>query len=584
MAEGGQAVSKAAAIDPVIGRTINDRFKIISLIARGGMGKVYRAEQAPLGRSCAVKILNPNYAGEQDPEFHKRFFLEASIASKLTHPNTVTIFDYGRTDDDIYFMAMELLEGVTLHRAIREVGCFPEERVAHIGRQICRALREAHAHGVIHRDLKPANIFLVDHGDESDFVKVLDFGLVKSVIDNKPEDQLTQTGLFMGSPKYMAPEQIRGDRVDARTDVYSLGIMMYEMLTGKVPFDRPNSLNILMAQVNEDAVPLSVMNPQAHISPVMEELVVRCMSKDPAGRAASMDEVLATLKRIGGPLSVTGTGEYQALPNASGQHPLSAAASGSLPVITGRADFRSSRPPPSVTGVGRSPSDAPPTSMAGAVGPASNDSSGVPPSATSSQQVALPLVTRSSTHDASATPAPIVVPDFRRGRRALAAGVVCAVGVGAALAVVLLRGGNGETAALENVSPPAQAALPPVAPPPPPVAATPVPPAPAAPVVSTPAALTTHFTSDPAGAVVREDGKEICAATPCDHDYEPDVLREHKLVFTKAGFRAETKLIHAGDSPVSVRLVAAHAWSAPAQAKPAETNAATPQGFKEIPY
>src|ERR1700684_3223713 len=241
MADRAQAaMSKiSGAPDPLIGRVINDRFRIVSLIARGGMGKVYRAEQSTLGRVCAIKVLNPNYAGEHDPEFHKRFFLEASIASKLTHPNTVTIFDYGRTDDDIYFMAMELLEGVTLHRAIREVGCFPEERVAHIGRQICRALREAHALGCIHRDLKPANIFLVEHGDEPDFVKVLDFGLVKDVrSDIKPEEQLTQTGLFMGSPKYMAPEQIRGEKVDARTDIYSLGIIMYEMCTGKVPFDR----------------------------------------------------------------------------------------------------------------------------------------------------------------------------------------------------------------------------------------------------------------------------------------------------------------------------------------------------------
>ncbi|HLK36839.1 MAG TPA: protein kinase, partial [Polyangiaceae bacterium] len=141
--------------DPLIGRLINERFKISALIARGGMGKVYRAEQAPLGRVCAVKVLNPSYAGDHDPEFHRRFFLEASVAAKLTHPNTVTIFDYGRTEDDVYYMAMEYLEGHTLHRAIREAGHFPEERAAHVARQICRALREAHSLGVIHRDLKP---------------------------------------------------------------------------------------------------------------------------------------------------------------------------------------------------------------------------------------------------------------------------------------------------------------------------------------------------------------------------------------------------------------------------------------------
>src|SRR6202789_3878866 len=327
MADRAQAaVSKSTgAPDPLIGRLINDRFKITALIARGGMGKVYRAEQAPLGRVCAIKVLNPNYAGNQDPEFHKRFFLEASIASKLTHPNTVTIFDYGRTDDDIYYMSMEYLEGHTLHRAIREAGSFPEDRGAHIARQICRALREAHSLGVIHRDLKPANIFLVEHGDETDFVKILDFGLVKNVSDTKTED-LTQTGLFMGSPKYMAPEQIRGDRVDARTDIYSLGIILYEMNAGKVPFDRPNSVNILMAHVNEEAPPLRQMNPNTQVSPAIEDTVAGCMAKDPDQRFRSMDEVLASLKRVGGgamtaTISGVGTGEYRAL-SGSGSGPL----------------------------------------------------------------------------------------------------------------------------------------------------------------------------------------------------------------------------------------------------------------------
>ena len=163
--------------DPLVGRVINDRFKVLSIIARGGMGKVYKAEQAPLGRIVALKVLQPNYNGDSDPEFHKRFFLEASLVSKLTHP-----LDAGRA--------------------------------LHILVQACRALREAHRHGVIHRDLKPANLFLVRHDDDPDFVKVLDFGLLKRT-DETAEEALTQTGLFMGSPKYMAPEQIRGERVCA---------------------------------------------------------------------------------------------------------------------------------------------------------------------------------------------------------------------------------------------------------------------------------------------------------------------------------------------------------------------------------
>ena len=297
---------KQSGPDPLIGRVVNDRFKVTGLIARGGMGKVYKAEQSPLGRVCAIKVLNPNYSGEHDPEFHKRFFLEASISSKLTHPNTVTIFDYGRTDDNVYYMAMEYLEGRTLHRCLREEGPFNEERTTHIARQICRSLREAHSLGVIHRDLKPANVYLIEHGDEVDFVKVLDFGLVKNIEDGKGED-LTQTGLFMGSPKYMAPEQIRGEHVDARTDIYALGIMMYEMVTGKVPFDRPNSVNILMAHVNERVPTLREMNPNASCSEMFEQVIFKCVEKNPDDRFKSMDELLAGLKRTSGQAALTGT-------------------------------------------------------------------------------------------------------------------------------------------------------------------------------------------------------------------------------------------------------------------------------------
>src|SRR5579862_1827312 len=297
MADRAQAaMSKATgAPDPLIGRVINDRFKIVSLIARGGMGKVYRAEQAPLGRACALKILNPSYSGEHDPEFHKRFFLEASMTSKLTHPNTVTIYDYGKADDDLYYMAMEFLDGHTLHRAIRHAGHLSEQRTAHVARQVCRALREAHALGIVHRDLKPANVYLVEHGDEPDFVKVLDFGLVKNVKDG---EELTQAGLFMGSPKYMSPEQVNGDKVDGRTDIYALGVIMYEMLTGKVPFDATTSVSILMAQVKDKAAPMHKTNPSVDVSPLMEETVARCMEKDPNARFATMDDVLNALKRV----------------------------------------------------------------------------------------------------------------------------------------------------------------------------------------------------------------------------------------------------------------------------------------------
>jgi serine/threonine-protein kinase len=220
------------------------------------------------------------------------------MTSKLRHPYTVTIFDYGTTDDGFYYMAMEYLEGYTLHRAIRQVGHLPEERAAHIARQICRSLREAHSIGVVHRDLKPANVYLLDHGDEPDFVKVLDFGLVKDVASSGEE--LTKAGLFMGSPKYMAPEQINGAPIDGRTDIYALGVIMYEMITGKVPFDRPKPMDILMAHASEEVPSIHEMNPAARVSPALEETILRSMAKDPNDRYRSMDEVLSALKRLGG--------------------------------------------------------------------------------------------------------------------------------------------------------------------------------------------------------------------------------------------------------------------------------------------
>ena len=290
--------------DPLVGTTINGRFKIAELIARGGMGKVYRAEQAPLGRVCAVKVLSPRGDGSQ-ADFEQRFFFEASVCSRLTHPNTVTIFDYGRTDDGVYFMAMEYLEGRTLKRALHDDGPFAGDRARHVARQICRSLREAHALGVIHRDLKPANVFLLEHGDETDVVKVLDFGLVKNVVSDG--EDLTQVGQFMGSPRYMAPEQIRGEHVDARTDIYAIGVMLHEMLIGKPPFERANSLDVLIAHVNEPPPRLRELDPS--IDPALEAIVLRCLEKNPSLRFADMGELLASLRDRDSAMTASGSQE-----------------------------------------------------------------------------------------------------------------------------------------------------------------------------------------------------------------------------------------------------------------------------------
>ena len=309
--------TSAAAGDPLIGRMIHDRFRILELIDRGGMAKVYRAEQASLGRHVALKILDPTYTGHQNPEFEKRFVLEASASAKLSHPHTVTIFDYGCTDDGIYFIAMELLYGRTLAAALRAEAPFTLERTVHIAWQMCRSLREAHGIGVVHRDLKPGNIFLVQHDEDPDFVKVLDFGLVKYL--NAPVSDLTEAGLLIGSPRYMSPEQARGDPSDPRADIYAAGVILYEMLAGRPPFHGRSNIDVLVAQLERPPPSFFEANPSVTIPLAVEEIVLKCLAKRPADRYRSMDDLLQALRGVfgGDPLSGGEGSQTRRIPTAA---------------------------------------------------------------------------------------------------------------------------------------------------------------------------------------------------------------------------------------------------------------------------
>src|SRR3954464_1919128 len=289
---GPQPVSDAhiTETDPLLGRTLNDRYRIVEQIGSGGMGRVYRAMQAPLDRVVALKVLGAGH--DRDPNFYKRFFLEASVTAKLTHPNSITLYDYGRTDDGVFFIAMEFLAGRTLSQAMQADGPLAQERVIHIAQQICRSLREAHALGIIHRDLKPANVMLLHQHDDHDFVKVLDFGLVKffsGESSEKEEGDITNAGTFMGSPHYIAPEQARNQGPDQRCDIYSLGVLLYQMLTGKVPFTAPNPVDIILKHLHEAPVPPGELRPDLRIDPQLEAIALRCMAKDRSDRFQSMD-------------------------------------------------------------------------------------------------------------------------------------------------------------------------------------------------------------------------------------------------------------------------------------------------------
>lgn len=289
---GEASLQKSDSIDPLIGRVINGRFEILSLIARGGMGRVYRARQQPLGRIVAIKILDPRQSDKEDQDFQARFFLEASTAAKLSHPNTVTVFDYGKTEDNVFYIVMEMVEGRTLAAVLKDSSPMDPQKAVHLCVQIARSLREAHSIGIVHRDLKPANVLVTKHADEDDFAKVLDFGLVKNTEDDV---ELTQAGLFMGSPKYMAPEQIQGGDVDGRTDVYALGCVLYYMLVGRVPFDRENQVQILMAHCR-DAVPPMLRDDGVPIPQGLIAVTMRCLAKDKEARFPGMNEVITALK------------------------------------------------------------------------------------------------------------------------------------------------------------------------------------------------------------------------------------------------------------------------------------------------
>lgn len=303
----------APVADPLLGRTLNERFRVLEAIGQGGMGKVYKAIQSPLDRVVALKILNPNFPAEKDPAFRRRFLLEASMTSKLRHPNTVTVIDYGQTDDGIFYIAMELLEGRTLAEVLAREKTLPWQRVLDVGQQISRSLREAHNLGVVHRDLKPANVMLL-HDAGHDVVKVLDFGLVKSfqLDPTQIDPEVTQNGMFLGSPQYMAPEQAR-NLADPRSDVYSLGVLLYQMLVGRPPFLGKDYLDVIFMHMKEVPRGLRLARPDLDIPDDVEALVLKCLEKDPARRYASMDELLDALRYAAMVNGMSGSGIFSAL-------------------------------------------------------------------------------------------------------------------------------------------------------------------------------------------------------------------------------------------------------------------------------
>jgi eukaryotic-like serine/threonine-protein kinase len=258
--------------DSAIGREVGS-YQLVEILGQGGMGKVYRAQHPFIGKQVAIKLLKAELS--EQPEAVQRFFQEARAVNNIRHENLIDILDFGKTPEGEYFLLMEFLEGRTLSHAIKNESPFPPKRVGHIGIQICSALAAAHDKGVIHRDLKSDNIFLITRAGQKDFLKVLDFGIAK-LMDDPSGVAATTTGMVMGTPLYMAPEQALGRPLDPQTDVYALGVLLYQMATGTLPFFDPNP--VALATMHVTAKLPAPRSRYKDIDPQIERVITRCLA------------------------------------------------------------------------------------------------------------------------------------------------------------------------------------------------------------------------------------------------------------------------------------------------------------------
>ena len=262
--------------DPFVGRVFAGRYSIRRRLARGSMGAVYEAEQIPLGRLVAVKILDANPIEPRLSSEHAgaRFLREASLLSKLTHPNTVRVYDYG-VEMNRPFLVMELIRGSTLRQLLSGKKLDPL-RTLRIARQVCASLHEAHQLGLIHRDLKPANILVTQDADGADVVKVVDFGLVKEI---EGAVEMTEEGLILGTPQFMAPEQIRAEPLDQRCDIYAMGVLLFRSLTGHYPLAQGDPSSVLMSHLKDTPKSFAEVDPTLEVPDPVEWTVRRCLAK-----------------------------------------------------------------------------------------------------------------------------------------------------------------------------------------------------------------------------------------------------------------------------------------------------------------
>ena len=282
-------------LDPYLGATIDGRYKVEAVIGEGGMGVVYRCVHTIIGKKVAMKVLRADLA--RDAEVTERFLNEAKAASSIGNAHIIDISDFGQFPDGAAYFVMEFLGGQPMSKLL-EGGALSVQRIVHLARQICEGLSAAHAANIVHRDLKPDNIFLVDRGGERDFIKILDFGIAK-VSSSAEGSKLTRAGAVFGTPHYMSPEQAAGSPVDHRGDIYSFGVILYELASGRLPFDADNFMGILTQHMYKAPVPIRALVPAPQdVPPGLEAIVLKCLSKRPEHRYQSMQEILVEFDKL----------------------------------------------------------------------------------------------------------------------------------------------------------------------------------------------------------------------------------------------------------------------------------------------
>ncbi|HEX7939454.1 MAG TPA: serine/threonine-protein kinase, partial [Gemmatimonadaceae bacterium] len=277
--DGSTLKSLGGAAD-LVGSIVQKVYHVQKKLGVGGMGTVYLAEHVKMGRKSALKVMNPGMV--HDADAISRFNREAANASKINHPNVAAVYDFGETEDGLIFLAMEFIEGPSLTKVIEEAGSLTPLRAADITRQASEALAVAHDMGIVHRDLKPDNIMLAKGRDGVDIVKVVDFGIAKAGADEG--QKVTKTGMVVGTPEYMSPEQLSGDKLDGRSDTYSLALVAFNLMTGKLPFPGATSQETMIARLMEAPRTLAEMKPSTPWTPEVQAVMDRALARDAAER------------------------------------------------------------------------------------------------------------------------------------------------------------------------------------------------------------------------------------------------------------------------------------------------------------